>query len=200
MPTLSTHLSIVAPVPDAHLSFIDVCAVLSPVSCVLLEHDDLGVLAAELDHAADVGVELLHRHRHGVDLLHELRAEAAARSASRRSPVMNDADLVGLQRRERRVDLAQHVARHLGLARLVAQVLRPQDLFDVGVDDRHLHGRRADIDSDHDVVGCIRRRHGILARLTRQSRHGLTRQSSPKVREGMISRKRVADYEQNALG
>ena len=32
MPTLSTHLSIVAPVPDAHLSFIDVCAVLSPVS------------------------------------------------------------------------------------------------------------------------------------------------------------------------
>ena len=32
MPTFSTHLSIVAPVPDAHLSFIDVCAVLSPVS------------------------------------------------------------------------------------------------------------------------------------------------------------------------
>ncbi len=36
MPTLSTHLSIVAPVPDAHLSFIDVCAVLSPVSWFFL--------------------------------------------------------------------------------------------------------------------------------------------------------------------
>ena len=85
MPTLITHLSIVAPVPDAHLSFIDVCARLVAGLLVLLEHDDLGVLAAELDHAADVGVELLHRHRDGVDLLHELRAERLARSGRRPS-------------------------------------------------------------------------------------------------------------------
>ena len=52
---------------------------------VLLEHDDLGVLAAELDHAADVGVELLHRHRHGIDFLHELRAEVRRDRASHRS-------------------------------------------------------------------------------------------------------------------
>ncbi len=36
MPTLSTHLSMVAPVPDAHLSFIEVWAVLSPVSSFFL--------------------------------------------------------------------------------------------------------------------------------------------------------------------
>ena len=36
-PTFSTHLSIVAPVPDAHLSFIDVDAVLSPVLSFFLK-------------------------------------------------------------------------------------------------------------------------------------------------------------------
>ena len=37
MPTLIMHLSIVAPVPDAHLSFIDAIAVLSPVSLFSLK-------------------------------------------------------------------------------------------------------------------------------------------------------------------
>jgi hypothetical protein len=36
-PTLSMHLSMVAPVPDAHLSFIDGAAVLSPVLASLLK-------------------------------------------------------------------------------------------------------------------------------------------------------------------
>ena len=55
MPTLIRHLSIVAPVPDAHLSFIDAMARLSPVCRVLLIDDDLRVLAAELDDAPHVG-------------------------------------------------------------------------------------------------------------------------------------------------
>jgi hypothetical protein len=42
--------------------------------CVLREHDDLGVLAAEFDDAAGLGMQRLHRHRDGVDFLHELRA------------------------------------------------------------------------------------------------------------------------------
>ena len=37
MPTLSKHLSIVAPVPDAHLSFIEAMAVLPPVSSFFLK-------------------------------------------------------------------------------------------------------------------------------------------------------------------
>ncbi len=36
-PTLMTHLSMVAPVPDAHLSFIEVMAVLPPVSSFFLK-------------------------------------------------------------------------------------------------------------------------------------------------------------------
>ena len=50
-PTLIMHLSMVAPVPDAHLSFIDGDGGLVAGLLVLLEHDDLGVLPAELDDA-----------------------------------------------------------------------------------------------------------------------------------------------------
>ena len=77
------HLSIVAPVPEAHLSFIEAMARLSPVCAFSLIDDDLGVLPAELDDAADVGVEVVDRHRDGVDLLDEL-ARRAARAAGRR--------------------------------------------------------------------------------------------------------------------
>jgi hypothetical protein len=51
-PTLIMHLSMVAPVPDAHLSFIEVLGGLVAGLLVLLEDDDLRVLAAELDHAS----------------------------------------------------------------------------------------------------------------------------------------------------
>ena len=80
----------VAPVPLAHLSFIDATAVLrrpspfsSPTAFALavLEHDDLRVLPAELDDAADVGVQVLDRERDRVHLLDEL---AAGRRAERR--------------------------------------------------------------------------------------------------------------------
>ena len=59
----------------------------------------------------------------------------------------------------------------LGLTRLVAEILRPEDLFRRWVDDRHLHGRGADIDTDDDFVWRLLS-HEILgiARMTRQSR------------------------------
>src|SRR5207253_979370 len=40
-----------------------------------LEDDDLGVLAAQLDHAAALGVESLHGERNRVDFLNELGAQ-----------------------------------------------------------------------------------------------------------------------------
>ena len=87
--TLRKHLSIVAPVPEAHLSFMDAVGVFSPGLLVLLEHDDLGVLPAELDDRAHVGVQVLDREGDGVDLLDELAAGRARRAARRRSPVRN---------------------------------------------------------------------------------------------------------------
>ncbi len=59
-PTLSMHLSMVAPVPDAHLSFIEAMAVFSPVFSSCLKMMILASCPAELDDAADVGVEALH--------------------------------------------------------------------------------------------------------------------------------------------
>ena len=76
MRSLALILSMTAPVPPAHLSFIDGIFFFRPVSGSVLEDDDLGVLAAELDDRAALGVELLDRQRDGVDFLHELRADA----------------------------------------------------------------------------------------------------------------------------
>jgi hypothetical protein len=86
-PTLIMHLSMVAPVPDAHLSFIDGdWRLLAGLLVGVLEDDDLRVLTAELDHRADVGVQRLHRERDGVDLLHKLRRRARGTRASPPSP------------------------------------------------------------------------------------------------------------------
>ena len=70
----------VAPVPDAHLSFIDGVGGLVAGLLVLLEHDDLGVLPAELDDREHVRVQVLDRERDGVHLLDELAAGRAWRA------------------------------------------------------------------------------------------------------------------------
>ena len=85
MPTLITHLSMVAPVPDAHLSFIEVMAVLSPVSSFSLKMMILASWPPSSITLADVGVELLDRQRDRVDLLDELGAEVRRDRARRRS-------------------------------------------------------------------------------------------------------------------
>ncbi len=74
-PTLSMHLSIVAPVPDAHLSFIEVMAVLSPVFSFFLNMMIFASWPPSSITTADVGVERLDRERDRVHLLDELRAE-----------------------------------------------------------------------------------------------------------------------------
>src|ERR1019366_1358213 len=47
-----------------------------------LEDDDLGVLAAQFDDAATLGVELFHGQRYRVDFLHELAAEVFGESVA----------------------------------------------------------------------------------------------------------------------
>ena len=173
MPTLMKHLSMVAPVPEAHLSFIEAIEVL-PVSspCLvarLLEDDDLGVLAAELDHRADVGVQLLDGERDRVDLLDELGAQGGGQ---RSGPRAGDegADLAGVQVGKGVANLHQHLQHLLRLASLVALVVRPQDRLADRVDDRGLDGGRSHVDADADRVrseiglarGCSHRGRGLV--------------------------------------
>ena len=47
--SLPTILSITAPVPPAHLSFMVGIFFLRPLFVIFLENNDLGVLSAELD-------------------------------------------------------------------------------------------------------------------------------------------------------
>ena len=67
---------------------------------IFLEDDDLGVLAAQFDDRAALGVELLDRERHGVDFLHELgadqRGNAAATAAGNENAAVaaDDADFL----------------------------------------------------------------------------------------------------------
>ena len=65
----------VAPVPDAHLSFIEAMAVLSPVSSFFLKMMIFASCPPSSITAADVGVERLDRQRDRVHFLDELRAE-----------------------------------------------------------------------------------------------------------------------------
>ena len=78
--TLRKHLSIVAPVPEAHLSFIEAPAVFDAGLLVLFEHDDLRVLTAQLDDREHVGMQVLDRQGDGVHLLDELAPGAAWRA------------------------------------------------------------------------------------------------------------------------
>ena len=149
------HLSMVAPVPDAHLSFIEQVRGLLAGLLVLLEDDDLRVLAAELDDRADVGVQLLDRERDGVDLLHELRAERLAQRARARAG-HEQADLLARDVSERLPDAHQELEHAVGLLRVVALVVVPEDLLALRIDDARLDGRRADVEPDHDLAAAHR--------------------------------------------
>ena len=75
----------VAPVPDAHLSFIEAVAVLSPVFSSFLNMMILASCPPSSMTRADVGVQVLDRERDGVHLLDELAADAGRTAAPRRS-------------------------------------------------------------------------------------------------------------------
>ena len=49
---------------------------------IFLEDDDLGVLAAQFDHRAALGIELLDGQRDGVHFLHELGADQGSDAAA----------------------------------------------------------------------------------------------------------------------
>ena len=149
-PTLMTHLSMVAPVPDAHLSFIEVMAVLPPVSSFFLKMMILASWPPSSHDRADVGVQRLDRQGDRVHLLHELRRRCAAPIGAPPEPVMKVRICSFGEVRERRGDALQEGEHELRLLGLVAQVVAPEDLLGDRVDDDRLHGRRADVDADRD--------------------------------------------------
>ena len=121
------------------------------------EHDDLGVLPAELDDGSDVGMELLDADRDRVDLLHEpgvqgFQERAAARARRKNLDVFGTGEGVA--------DSDHEIPHHLGLAGLVALVVAPQDLGSVGVADYGLDGRRANVDTNSQVGRWLWLNHG----------------------------------------
>ena len=114
---------------------------------IFLEDDDLGVLPAELDHAAAFRVQLLHRERNRVDLLHELRPEKLGHPVAARTRDKNarggrletfDFGLEALQE-------LQHLLRLLGI---VALVIGPHHPVARRIHHHGLHRRGADIHAD----------------------------------------------------
>ena len=128
-------LSMTAPVPPAHLSFIEAIFFRRPLPA-LFKDDDLGVLAAEFDHRVHFGMQLLDGQGDGVDLLHEARAN---RRGERAAAGAGDEDAAVARRN---ADFALHpqqkIAQHLGLARVVAAIVAPEDASSVGGDDHRL--------------------------------------------------------------
>ena len=116
---------------------------------VRLEDDDLRVLPAELDHRARVGLERLDGHRDRVDLLHELRAERLGERTGSRAGA-EDAHRLTRHVGEGVTDAHEEFEHDLRLARVMALVVAPQDLFGGGIDHDRLHGRGADVESDDD--------------------------------------------------
>ena len=85
MPALIAYQSTARPVPERTAVHRRGDGALVAGLRVFLEEDDLGVLAAELDHRAHVRVQVIDGHRDRVHLLHEA---GAGRPAQRtRSPI-----------------------------------------------------------------------------------------------------------------
>ena len=136
----------------------------------LLEHDDLGVLPAELDHRSDVRMQVLYGEGDRVDLLDELRPDALAQGQGARAG-QEDPPRASIRVRESRLDLHQHLEDLLGLFRLVALVVAEEDLERSRVEGDDLDGRRADVDTE-DERFCVRKsgqRHERL--LMAENRH-----------------------------
>ena len=114
---------------------------------IFLEDDDLGVLAAELDDRAALGVELFHRQGHGVHFLNELSPDqwrnAARTAAGDEHPRVagDNADLLFHAGEE-----LHYLLRLLGV---VALVVRPEDLVVGRIDDHRFYRGRAYVQTHH---------------------------------------------------
>ena len=139
----------VAPVPDAHLSFIEAVAVFSPVSSPFLNMMILASCPPSSMTRADVGVQVLHRQRDRVDLLHELAAGGRAqgrraRAGHEHAPVRRRTVGEGARWSS---SIRQHV---LGLLRVVPLVVAPEDLLVGRIDDDGFDRRAAHVHSDRE--------------------------------------------------
>ena len=125
-----------------------------PAARVVLEQDDLGVLPAQLDDAAHLGVQLFHCQGDGIDLLHETCADGLGQ---RPGTGAGDEGLSHALRQlgKFRFGRLEHLCQRLRLAGIVALVARPADGQRSRVEDRALDRGRADVDTDDGrVAGC----------------------------------------------
>ena len=122
-----THLSMVAPVPDAHLSFIEVMAVLSPVSSFFLK---MMILASCPPSSTTEPTSGCSFSTASVTALTSCTNFAPMCGAERRRARAGDerADLLALEVGERLADALQELGHALGLLGLVALVVAPEDL------------------------------------------------------------------------
>ena len=113
---------------------------------ILLEDDDLGVLAAKLDDRVHFGMEFLDRQRDGGNLLHELGADERRNRAAAGSGDEHPAGRVGDP--EIRLEAAEKFERFFGLLGLVPLVVRPEHRVRRGIDRDGLDRGRPDVDAD----------------------------------------------------
>ena len=152
MPTLIMHLSMVAPVPDAHLSFIDVMAVFSTRPSSPTCSRNMMILASCPPSSMTLptsGCSTLDRQRDRVDLLHELGPEGVRQRARTRPRAVHPH--VG-RGGEPVPDTDHELLHHLRLAGLVTLVVLPQDLERVRITHDGLDRGGTYIDADRDPV------------------------------------------------
>ncbi len=132
---------------------------------IFFEDDDLGILAAELDDRATLGVHLLHGERNGVDFLYELGAEILRKTVAART---GDEDAASF--RVESVHLVLHAPQQfqdpLRLLGVVPLIVLEQDLVGYGVDQHRFDGGRANIHADQQVSSHLS---GVLRALGAQA-------------------------------
>ena len=123
MRSFAAILSMTAPVPPAHLSFIETILRVRPR--LLLEHEHLGVVPAQFDHGPRVRMPLPHRERRAATSCTRRAPTTSARAAPA-EPVMKAWQSPA--RAGGRLHLPQHVEQPLGRPALVTPVVAPDDL------------------------------------------------------------------------
>ncbi len=138
---------------------------LAPGLGVFLEDDDLGVLPAQLDHRAALGIELLHRERDRVDLLDELRAQVSAQAVASGAG-HKDAALLGLEAVDLGLESFQKLEHLLGLLGVVPLVVAPDDLVGDDIRNDGLDRGRTHVEPNH----VVSRQHSVKAPRVKQRR------------------------------
>src|SRR6266849_6560088 len=117
---------------------------------VVFEDDDLGVLAAQLDHRVDFRMHLLDGQRYGGHLLHEFAADhggdsAASRAGDKYAAILGADARFGF-------DPAQKLQRLFRLLGLMPLIILPDHLVALTPDHNCLDRRRADVQTYHQFI------------------------------------------------